>query len=540
MRARLWLPALLLAGCASAPVAPRLVLGPSGATATLTIAAARRTQALAHAWDAQDVYEYDVALKRYDVASGAYVDLPTPVATTLPQKPAPQLQATFAGLQAGQKYEAIVVARGNASGTASDTVLNAAHPATAAIDLSVAPPQLSPQVTVQLDDVPFDVTIALPSNAASPGSVPKWVTQLDARLQDASGTPALVASYTPSHTAEILHARAGVHYALTLTVHSATGQTTATVPDLYVPRVDGTEASVTPSFPPFTPPTGTLLATYNLGVSSFGIAVDAQDHLWITNQHDNTVSELNTQGQRVATPAIAVGNQPRGIAVDAATGIVWVANFYSSSLMAIATGGILGTYGTGFFPGGVAVDAQHRVWTADYFSDDVTCLTASGTAVAGSPFAVGSSPSGIAVDAGTGDVWVANTGGNSVNKISAAGVVSGPFPVGVQPGGIAVDAQHGVWVANDGDGTVSHLKPDGSAAGPPISVAAGLTAIAINPLDGGIWVLSQNGDFAEKLASDGTLIGGYPTGGVFPSTLAFDKEHHVWITGGGSLAELAP
>ncbi|HEY9722557.1 MAG TPA: NHL repeat-containing protein [Oscillatoriaceae cyanobacterium] len=539
MRRRFWLPALLLAGCAGMPAQPALVLGPAGSSVpTLTIRTARHTQAIAHAWKAGDVYEYDVDVKRYNAASDTYEDLPTPMATVLLQKPAPQTQATFPQLQPGEQYEAVIVARGDASGTASDTVLNAAHPATTAFDLSASPPLVNRQVTLQLDDVPFALSIVLPSNVTSPGSVPSWVTQLDATLQDASGTPGLTASYTPNHTATIDNARGGVHYALSLKVHSNTGTTVSTIPDFYVPRADGTEQIVTPSFPPLVPPTGTLLATYNLGQSSFGIAVDPQDHLWVTNQHDSRLSEYTTSGQLIASDTM--GSQPRGVAIDPSDGAVWVANFaFAGDVRKILGSQIAGPYAVGFLPGGVAVDGQHRVWTANLFGGNVSCLTASGTAVSGSPFFVGGEPSGLAVDPGSGDVWVTDTQNNDVFKISSAGVVSGPFSVGAGPGGVAVDANHDVWVANNSAGTVSHLHADGSLVG-TTTVGGGLTAIGVDPLDGGIWVLISSTDYAAKLKPDGSIVGSYSTGGVFPSTLAFDQEHHVWIAGGGSLAELAP
>ena len=71
---------------------------------------------------------------------------------------------------------------------------------------------------------------------------------------------------------------------------------------------------------------------------------------------------------------------------------------------------------------------------------------------------VGNKPGGI--DAGTSTIWVANTGDDTVTKISLDnGEVAGdPIHVGPEPGAVAVGGE-AVWVANNGDGTVTRIEP---------------------------------------------------------------------------------
>ena len=76
--------------------------------------------------------------------------------------------------------------------------------------------------------------------------------------------------------------------------------------------------------------------------------------------------------------------------------------------------------------------AQTPVWITNFSSADVTKLNSDGSEAPGSPFAVGNSPYGIAVDA-SGSVWVANLGSHNVTKLNPDGTTLGTFTVGSSP-----------------------------------------------------------------------------------------------------------
>lgn len=510
-------------------------------TLDLQLQTARGLQAVARGWHGADVYEFDVATRVQDPATGLYV-VPAPsLDRVLLQKPTPSTHLLLPGLSATRRYQLTVTARGNAGGTAPDQVLNASAPAVVVLDPPASGGQLPAQIAVPLDPVPFGLSLQLPSNATTPGSVPAWATRVDVALADAaaSATPLVTATYTPDRTMTLNNVRGDHHYTVSLTVHSATGHTTTTIPDYFVARADDVETTLAPTFPAFVPPTGTLLATYTLAGGTFGLAIDAQDHLWVTNQHGGTVSEIDASGAAVVSP-IAVSSQPRGIAVDRATGDVWAINFaFFGTAYKIVGGQVTGSFGTGLLSAGAAVDTQHRVWIANAGDNTLTCLDANGTPIAGSPFAVGSGPAALAIDPVSGDVWVSNAQGASISKVTAAGVVQGPFAAGSNPGGIGIAPDGTVWVACNGDGTIRRYHPDGSVAAPNLALGNGPSALAIDPQTGAVWVGLLNGNQMAKLASDGHVLGTYPSG-TFPSNVAIDSQHHVWVVGGGNVTELAP
>jgi len=80
-------------------------------------------------------------------------------------------------------------------------------------------------------------------------------------------------------------------------------------------------------------PAGVLLGTFPItGTGSRGVAVTPDDHVWIANSSSNNVSRVDNSGSVVAT--IPVGITPTGISVDAA-GKVWVTNLSSNNAMRI-------------------------------------------------------------------------------------------------------------------------------------------------------------------------------------------------------------
>lgn len=82
-------------------------------------------------------------------------------------------------------------------------------------------------------------------------------------------------------------------------------------------------------------PTGVIQPGFPVltgGVTSKGVAVTPDDHIWIANSSSNTVSRLDNSGAQVAI--IAVGSEPTGLAVDA-DGKVWVTNYKSHDVMRI-------------------------------------------------------------------------------------------------------------------------------------------------------------------------------------------------------------
>jgi len=156
-------------------------------------------------------------------------------------------------------------------------------------------------------------------------------------------------------------------------------------------------------------------------------------------------------GTADGTGAAASFRSPRGVATDSA-GNVYVADLGASTIRKITPAGVVttlaGTAGvngsadaTGAAasfnsPTGVATDSADNVYVADTFNHTIRKITPAGvvTTLAGTADVPGStdatgaaasfrSPLGVATDS-VGNVFVADTGNNTIRKITPAGAVS--------------------------------------------------------------------------------------------------------------------
>ena len=256
----------------------------------------------------------------------------------------------------------------------------------------------------------------------------------------------------------------------------------------------------------------------------YGMALDANDNLWIANEQttwqggNGDVTELSSSGQLIASN--------------------------------ITAGGI-------FFPLAVATDTNGYVWVVDYGNSHVTVLDDTGAAVSAAPgFGTGfvEAPVSIAIDANH-NAWVGNTGaGPIITRISPDGSQLVNLSCCFDAYGIAIDRNGDVWTANAGDGTIS-LITNTSAATPTVSgkfSGGGLSktnGIAIDGA-GNVWVTNYDspGSLSEfagsNAASPGTPLSPSTGFGSDASMLesygaAVDASGNLWVsnTGNDSVTE---
>ncbi|MEB3329308.1 MAG: NHL repeat-containing protein [Candidatus Sericytochromatia bacterium] len=566
------LSALVLAGAVAACQAPTppatLSLGawaPARARVVVALAPVRQLLATARAWRATDVYSHVVTLAPLPPEAPAGGDLDpapglpgadpvasAPVASDvvapatrtveLVQRPGEVREAIFDEVPVGWRYEVRVQAMGNVGGTAPTRCLNTRTPARGWLDLT-APGAGSRrlELAVRLDPVAFSGTLHLPSAGDDAARLPAWTTGLEATLHEA-GSPDVVASaaWLPGQRARFERLRGDVAYDLAVTYHSPTGHRTTQVPGLRFDLTEDPEQVLTASVTAPAAPAGTRLAYQAFGSQGgFMAAIDPQGRIWITHQNAGRVSVRNTEFG-YALPEIGVGVEPRGIAVDPVSGAVWVANFRSNTVSRIAANGVLtGSFSAGFFPSGIGVDPQQRVWVASALLGTVRVLGPDGVQVPGSPFYSGSQPGALAIDQATGEVWVANMGDDTITRFRSTGEVAGVCGGGFTPGAIAIGADHVAWVVDSGGNRLWRFNADGAVVGDPIPVGAGPSGLAINAATGEVWVGIMNGERVSRLAADGTLLGTYAVG-HFPGTLALAPDGHVVVVGGSAACRLAP
>ena len=225
---------------------------------------------------------------------------------------------------------------------------------------------------------------------------------------------------------------------------------------------------------------------------AFAAIDDATHTLYVTDSSSDTVSVINTAtcnaqdargcGQTPAT--LTVGNGPGGLAVDAATDTVYVANQGDNTLSVIdgATCNASNTSGCGHAPPTVTVGqlpffatldpTNHTLYVSNALDDTVSMIDAatcnaqntSGCSQTPPTAAVGGFPIPIAVDPQTDTVYVGNNNdatvsvidGASCNATNTAGCGGSPVTVSVPggPDGMAFNrTTDTLFVANNGPGS---------------------------------------------------------------------------------------
>jgi hypothetical protein len=329
------------------------------------------------------------------------------------------------------------------------------------------------------------------------------------------------------------------------------------------------------STPPFTPYLTAVPNDFSLGLVFTGggmklmisMAVDAMGNVWSASSDSYTsdVTEISSAGVFLSgpngySPGLSANAGP--IAIDP-LGNVWIgsgANTGGGSLIELSangtvlltTGGVVPTLISGydgFYPTGLAIDANNNVWVADRFANMVDEFSSSGQLLSGPNGFTGggiNTPDQLAINP-SGDVWVANVYGYSVSELSSSGSPLTPS-TGVTGTGffgadsLAIDHQNNVWGAAGGpvnNGEVSKISPNGvvlSGSGYATTAMQGANGAGVTvAIDGddNVWTPAGSSNVIE-LSNTGEILSGANgyRGGIDlgPAFLVIDGSGDVWAS----------
>jgi|CZKI01.1.fsa_nt_gi sugar lactone lactonase YvrE len=310
-----------------------------------------------------------------------------------------------------------------------------------------------------------------------------------------------------------------------------------------------------------------------------GVAIDASGNLYIGDEVNCTIRMVTPAGV-VTTYAGAARlsggidgsgsvvrfDEPNGVAVDG-SGNVYVADTGNSAVRKIAPSGLVTTF-AGYIgssgdldglgtnarltsPFGLAIDGDGSLYVADSAActirkvspNQVVTTLAGEAGVPGNADGVGtaaqfSTPCGVAVDR-YGNVYVADTGNNTIRKITAAGVVTtlagtaglagsadgnASRALFWHPSAVAIDGSGNLFVADSNNNKIREISPQGTVT--TVAGSSGNNAgdadgtgpsallntpegIAVGP-DGGVYIVDTDNETIRKGAASAPTIGTAP------------------------------
>jgi sugar lactone lactonase YvrE len=297
-----------------------------------------------------------------------------------------------------------------------------------------------------------------------------------------------------------------------------------------------------------------------------------------------------TKGSADGTGTAASFYIPRGIALDA-SGNLYVADTFNCAIRKITSAGVVSTlvggpcsstYGsrpTFDYPEGIAVDASGNLYVADTGHSKIQKITPAGVVsiLAGSSLNISyadgtgtdasfNDPIGITVDA-SGNLYVADTGNDTIRKITAEGMVTtlagtartsgstdgtGTAATFYYPRGIAVDASGNLYVGDTGNGEIRKITPSsvvttfagtvgGSADGTGTSASFYLPRRIAVDADSNVYVADSSNNTIRKITPAGvvtTLAGTAGKSGSADGTgtsASFNGPYGITVDASGNL-----
>ncbi len=242
--------------------------------------------------------------------------------------------------------------------------------------------------------------------------------------------------------------------------------------------------------------------TTNNGLYPQGLAIDANNNLWVTDKIDNRVDEFSNSGQLLSGPTGFTGggiSDPYQLAITP-SGNVWITNSSAYSISELSSSGApltpKGVTGAGFVgASSLAIDHQNDVWgVAEGPDAQISKISPDGVILSGSGYATtamqGANGAGvtIAID-GDGNVWTPS-GSSNVIELSNSGVTlsgSNGYGGGIAPAAqyLVIDGSGDVWVSS------ATFTPSGVRGVPGvyafrITELVGVAAPVVTPIAAGV------------------------------------------------------
>lgn len=229
-----------------------------------------------------------------------------------------------------------------------------------------------------------------------------------------------------------------------------------------VPVALAAEASAAPTYVSSFGEPGSGLGQFN---GAYGIATDANGHLWVADNANGRIQEFNENGEPLSQ---FEAPEPYAVASDHGSSL-WIGDYYTLSKYSEGGSKESSTEGeTGFYlPLGAAANEEGDLFVADTEGNRIVKVDDEGHFLSEFGAAGLYLPTGIAIDS-EGNVWVVDFGNRRVVEFNSEGEYLDQFGVeGEGPGqfeaplAIAIDEADNLWIAEYYGGKVQAFDSKG-------------------------------------------------------------------------------
>ncbi len=257
----------------------------------------------------------------------------------------------------------------------------------------------------------------------------------------------------------------------------------------------------------------TPLNVFTLGNSPAGVAINsATGMIFVTNSKSDTVSVIDGL-TRTVLQQIRVGGAPFGIAVNQNTNTVYVANWLSDSVSIVdgSTHKVIDSIRIGGKALALAVNPATNFLYA-VFPKSLAVVNLEGKSLSAS-IEFDDKADRVAVSPATNTVYVTHAGSDSVSVIDGStNSVIKKIAVGDVPVGIAVDPVAGhVFVANSEENTISVIDDKSHAVVLTLQVGENPVSIDVNTATAAAYVANINSHSVSILDSRIVTVPEFPT-----------------------------
>lgn len=273
--------------------------------------------------------------------------------------------------------------------------------------------------------------------------------------------------------------------------------------NMYVANTDSSSVSVISSS------NNTVIKTVHVGSFPSKITyASSNGNMYVVNMNSNNVSVIASSNNSVLT-SINVGTTPVGITYDPSNENMYVANQGSNNISVIstATNKVTNTMNLSASPNDVAYDANNSYLYVPVYSE-VYVYSTNGSYVTG--VFVGTNPQSAIYNHYNGNVYVLNSGSNSVSIISSSSdTVIKTVNVGTSPQGMGYDSENAnIYVTNQASKNVSVINTGNQVKFTESGLSSGSTWY-VNLSNGQVFssttttlsFIEPNGNFTYTLAT---------------------------------------